>query len=117
MYEECDDRHSFCIQGEIVGPGIQSNRYDLKKHAFFWFSVLADEKYMLPRDADYFMDEFCIPKVPEVKWDGVTPWLEFAQGSSCLLGKVAREGIVLKSIQDPNTRFKVISNKYLLKHG
>ena len=42
--------------------------------------------------------------------------LELADGDSGLNGKF-REGLVFKSLSDPEFSFKAISNRYLLKNG
>ena len=121
--------YSIAIQGEILGPGIQGNKYKLTEHTFFAFHAYDHEKrcYL---DHDDFVD-FCtnlgvntVPVLGIAKFDSITveKLLEMADGESKLY-KTKREGIVIKSrtestdIETGRLSFKVISNKFLMKHG
>lgn len=110
------------LQGELVGPGIQGNIYNLHEHNFFLFDVFdtVRQHYYSNEEKRVFLDK--MPKIHYVPViNNETPLPEtidevvaMADGES-KLSKVRREGIVFKFIHDPGISFKAISNKYLLK--
>lgn len=110
------------IQGELVGPNIQSNFEGVTENALYIYSVyLIDEKrYMLPDEARAEVQRVGLNYVP-VLWERATlpatvaDVLALADGPSGLNGKF-REGLVFKSLTT-DFSFKVISNQYLLKTG
>ena len=121
--------YTVAIQGEILGPGIQSNKYKLSEHKFFAFHAYDYEKrsYL---DHDDFV-ELCtnlgietVPILGIAKLGSITieDLLEMADGES-KLHQTKREGIVIKSraeetdFETGRLSFKVISNKFLMKHG
>lgn len=128
---------NICLQGELIGPGVQKNPYQLSENEFRVFNIwdidnriyLTSEqrlKYLI----DISMGDFTVSPLPLA---GV-PILEFeykigkdttindiinmADGKSELNKDVDREGLVFKSTTLVNGKlisFKAISNKYLLK--
>jgi RNA ligase (TIGR02306 family) len=113
------DNHA--IQGELVGPGIQSNIYKLSKPMFFVFDIYDIKKgaYMNPVERQAMIKVLQLNHVPVLTNDKdlgigtVDELLVWAEGKSFLNGKQEREGIVFKQI-DGGMTFKAISNKYLL---
>jgi RNA ligase (TIGR02306 family) len=113
------DNHA--IQGELVGPGIQSNIYKLSKPMFFVFDIYDIKKgvYMNPVERQAMIKVLQLNHVPVLTNDKdlgigtVDELLLWAEGKSFLNGKQEREGIVFKQI-DGGMTFKAISNKYLL---
>lgn len=119
----------FAIQGELCGPGIQGNPYNLNRPIFYAFEIYAPRKggklKWDDRDdiiEDMQLDGVRISTVPlldrwnldEITGNKIEYLLEQADGRS-LDVNVPREGIVLKSVVDGNKSFKCISNKYLEK--
>lgn len=120
-----------CIQGEIVGDGIQGNPLKLVGQQFFLFNV-----YDI-KDGRYYdfgeMMQFCyergfnpVPIIMENKPMDTTveQLLELADDKSLLNNNCLREGIVVRSMKEVKvcergcpTRlsFKAINNSYLLK--
>lgn len=114
------------FQGEIIGPGIQQNRYGLKDTQFYVFRIHDLTKDVFLSMAD--MIDMCtilslypVPLLLEsVDYDSKTKdeWLKYADGKSALKN-VDREGVVLAPIG--TTRFsdyysfKIVSNNFLLK--
>jgi RNA ligase (TIGR02306 family) len=116
---------NIAIQGELMGPGIQGNRENLKTHKFFVFDVYDIDT------GSYYDSEKRQALVEALRSNGVNidhcPVLEpmnalrstidyllnFAEGKS--INNEVREGLVFKSIQNPNFSFKAISNQFLLK--
>jgi RNA ligase (TIGR02306 family) len=124
---------NYAIQGEVIGEGIQGNKYQLKGQEFFVFDAYdaVDGCYLDSRQRS----ELCInlglkktnftialPHAPVIDDrfvlnNGVEELLVMAEGKSVLNSKTEREGLVFKCIEKPNIHFKAISNRFLLKSG
>ncbi len=118
------------LQGEVVGYGIQSNLYGLKGQDIFIFNIFDITRQRFLPVAAYraLLDDFGLKGVPVVAENfhkagfDHARFLEYAQGKSLLNPHAEREGVVFRSIDETRSNqgklsFKVISNKYLLKHG
>lgn len=113
---------NICIQGELIGEGIQKNPYKIKGHTVkFYNAFLIDKQERL--NLKDFMDlieilgyetvpilaiEFPLPETVE-------ELLLQAEGKSVLNPNTEREGVVIRSM-DTSISFKAISNKFLLKN-
>jgi RNA ligase (TIGR02306 family) len=117
---------NIAIQGELVGPKIQGNPYKLDNHKIFVFDIFDINNYTyLPAPERYeYVRLLGLTNVPvlEKNLSITTPFidgdfgiLKMAEGKSRLNPETEREGIVYKSLSNPNFSFKVISNKFLLK--
>ena len=115
------------IQGEIVGPGVQGNKYNLKELELYCFSVTNIEgNSRFPcQDAKRICEELGLKWVPYVSDFTITSettvdqLLEIAEGKSLLNNSVEREGLVWrlrKNESNDFVSFKTISNKFLLKY-
>jgi RNA ligase (TIGR02306 family) len=124
---------NLALQGEIAGEGIQKNPLKIRGQHFFLFNIWdIDKREHLPpkerMEIFHFLEERVpIKHVPVVspavnifeEYKTMPELLEYAVGKSLLNKDVHREGIVLKSLETIGREiisFKVISNKYLLKH-
>lgn len=120
---------NIALQGELVGEGIQKNKYRLKGQKWFVFDVfdIDHHRYMTPNERNTILTLLDnVQSVPQLatekifkRFSTMEQLLLFAEGHSTLY-KTQREGIVAKSIGLVNQQvlsFKVINNKYLLKHG
>jgi RNA ligase (TIGR02306 family) len=124
---------NLALQGEIAGEGIQKNPLKIKGQHFFLFNIWDIDKreHLPPKERMaifHFLEERVpIKHVPVIspginifeKYKTMPELLEYAVGKSLLNKDVHREGIVLKSLESIGREiisFKVISNKYLLKH-
>jgi RNA ligase (TIGR02306 family) len=113
------------VQAEVMGPGIQGNREQLKESNLFIFDVydIDNRAFLTPAErADFMMwlttegykgehvpiISSCM-KLPANTVDGL---LEFAEGPS--IKHLIREGLVYKRV-DGKFSFKCISNQFLLK--
>lgn len=115
---------SLAIQGEIMGPGIQKNNETLNNWKLFVFDILDIEsgKYLSHSERIRLCKELELDHVPifeinvNFKFDSVDDFLDLAErgygGRS--LNSPNREGLVFKSLNDPDVSFKAISNNYLL---
>lgn len=111
---------SLAVQGELVGPGIQGNIYNLSETKFFVYSVwsINDQAYVSPNYARGLFKN--LEYVPVVRTMAELPEdfmsiISLAEGESQLF-KTEREGVVWKNNKTGES-FKAISNKYLEIHG
>ena len=122
---------NIALQGELIGEGIQKNRYGLKGQTVLFFNVFDIDKYKYYR-YDRFAErifQFGLKTVPIVsKATGfnllptMDEMLKYAEDFSILNPKIQREGVVIRPIEDivhpkyGRISFKIISNKFLLKN-
>jgi RNA ligase (TIGR02306 family) len=118
---------SVAIQGEIIGDGIQGNKYRLGKNErrFLLFSVfdIRAYRYFTPEEVSDFCRQFGFESVPVL---GMTPIVSVDQLVEASIGKsvladVQREGIVLRpldgrSLNGERVSMKAINPKFLLKY-
>ena len=112
------------LQGELVGPGIQSNRDlypDFEWHVFRIWDI-THQKFLEPTKRRELCKLLDIPHVavidPDcrvfVKFKTCEEMLKFAEGKTVRGNE--REGVVFKEINTDNPiTFKAVSNRYLLK--
>ena len=130
------------FQGELCGPGIQSNRLGLKEKEWYIFNVFISdtgkmdsyEKVDLLRMLN-FCDDFGLKHVPIIEhdykfsFDGYSNNDEIVNGLLSYVDNIKyrtyfedaspsqiAEGIVIRK-HDMTNSFKVVSNKFLLKGG
>jgi len=126
---------NIAMQGELVGPGVQGNKYGLEELDIYFFNIfdISERKYvsfeyfmyvcgiMAEKTAPILLDNFkLINSIPEI--------VEMASGNSVIGNESLREGIVIrpiKEIEDTNfsgklvrnrVSFKSINREFLLKH-
>jgi RNA ligase (TIGR02306 family) len=121
--------HDVAIQAEVIGPGIQKNKYALKEVTLRVFSVLNVDTYRL---VDHpvkltVLAEMGIEPVPQlgtlVLNHTVDELVAFSEGTSVLNPQVQREGVVLRPLIEEHDEdiggrlsFKAINPKFLLKY-
>lgn len=111
------------LQGELVGPGIQQNKYGLREHAYFIYDIfdIDKQKYLLPSQVYEIMNILRLKHVPvlhfstDLRSPEISEMLEDAEDKSVLNAKTEREGVVYKCL-DRDLSWKAISQKWLLKH-
>ena len=122
---------NIALQGELIGEGIQKNRYKLKGQTVYFFNAFDIDNF------DYFdyenflniISQLDLKSVPIISPkegyflpNTIEELLEYSEGKSKLNPEQEREGVVIrpfKNIIHPKfgrISFKVISNKYLLKY-
>jgi RNA ligase (TIGR02306 family) len=117
------------IQAEVIGPGIQKNKYALPAVTLRVFSVLNVDAYKLLDHAESLalLAEMQIEPVPQlgtlVLDHSVDQIVAFSEGTSVLNPKVQREGVVLRPLAEEydediggRLSFKAINPKFLLKY-
>ena len=124
LHEKLKERWQFlAIQGEVVGPGVNKNHDSLKEVEFYVFDIydLEKQQYLDSKIRLQICDELGLLHAPVVgyrqfNFNTIDEALKFAEGKSELSDN-EREGIVFKNTRNTNLSFKIINNKYLLKHG
>jgi len=114
---------NIAIQGEIVGPGIQSNHYKLPEVKFLVFDIydITTGKYLGVFERLKILGTLGLENVPLVGINSSLEGLEGQDIDKLLLSSegqsnfngVPREGIVYKGMSG-HPSFKCISNQYLL---
>ena len=115
--------NQIAIQGEVIGEGIQKNRYGLKGHDLYVFNGFDIEKqqYLNHAQLTYVCGHLGLKMVPLIDaWLSIADMtiadlILFADGKSALNPKTAREGVVFKTWRREES-FKAISNSYLLRN-
>lgn len=115
-----NDYRDLCIQGEIIGEGIQGNHYNIKGYDFYIFNIynIKTKKYFSYGQLLEWCNYNKLKMVPYTEgqlYSTVAEMVECAKGNSTLINK-KREGIVLRSY-DQSISFKVINPEYLLENG
>ncbi len=125
----------YAIQAEMVGPGIQGNKMDLKAVELRVFNVwdIKNQRFLDYVDFVSFVEKLDLQTVPMIKinWNRyyssegpatVDEWLAYADTIKYPNGGQA-EGIVVRGFTeqyspalDGRLSFKVISNRFLLKN-
>jgi RNA ligase (TIGR02306 family) len=121
--------HDVAIQAEVIGPGIQKNKYGLKEVTLRVFNVLNVETYRLLDHPAMLaaLSEIGLEGVPQLGTlslnHTVDELVSFSEGTSVLNPKVQREGIVLRPLVEEHDEeigarlsFKAINPKFLLKY-
>lgn len=114
---------NIAIQGELIGEGIQKNRYKIKGQTVRFFNVFDIDKFeKVSRDEflEVIVDKLGLETVPVHMLNlplvhDVEGLLKLAEGKSFLNSDTEREGLVIRSL-DNSISFKAISNKFLLKN-
>ena len=114
------DKGNICLQGELIGEGIQGNPYKIKGqmvHFFNGFDIDTRTKLGI-NEFLILLDELDLTSVPILGVaillpDMVEGMLKLAEDKSRLNKLTEREGVVVRSL-DNTISFKAISNKFLL---
>ena len=112
------------LQGELIGPGIQGNKYKLDKHMFYVFDIYdlnkkayldADTRQLICKVLNLNHAPTCSNYLTNTDTK-IQDLLSFAEGTSELNINAEREGVVFKNTVNPSKSFKVISNKWLMNN-
>jgi RNA ligase (TIGR02306 family) len=117
------------LQAEVIGPGIQKNKYGLPVVTLRVFNVLNVDACQLLDHATMLLlvGELQLESVPQlgtlVLNHTVDELVAFSEGASALNPKVKREGVVLRPLAEEydedlagRLSFKVINPRFLLKY-
>lgn len=106
------------LQGEIIGTGIQGNKYKVDGYDFYAFNLIIDGRKINTEEMTNVLALYGIKSVPIVGEnmklkDTVQEMVEYAKGKSVLLPSQKREGVVVRNYER-NISFKVINPDFLL---
>lgn len=111
------------IQGELIGEGIQKNKYKIHGQTVRFFNLFdIDDHGRVPfHSFKEFFEREGLKTVPIIDEDFQFPdtideMLVHVQGKSELNPQMEREGSVFRS-HDGTISFKVINNKFLIKNS
>jgi hypothetical protein len=112
-----DERRTVVLQGEIIGTGIQGNKYKIDGYDFYAFNLIINGKKHQTPAMRTILDQYKIKIVPILDYDfklleDIPAMVDYAKGDSTLC-KTKREGVVLRS-GERNISFKVINPEFLL---
>lgn len=122
---------NIAIQGEILGHGIQKNKYRFNQPEIFIFNVfdIDEYRYYNFEEMKEFCEEYGFKTVPilneefSLKNESVDNLVNNSLGISQLNKHIQREGLVIRSIIEATDEelgrlsFKVINPKFLLKYN
>ena len=124
-----DYGNNIALQGEILGPKVQDNRYGLKTYNLYLFNIfdIDSQCYLNFKDFKNLSHRLELTTVPildeyYILNDSIESLIELAKGKSTLNPKISREGIVIRSLrEDPDSiygrlSFKVLNSTFLLKY-
>lgn len=117
------EKKPICIQGEIIGHGIEKNIYQLNNKDVRFFNAFdpSTYSYLGCSERRALIESLGLKHVPVIEKDFYLnedlthkDLLTMAETKSALKD-VSAEGLVFKCNSDPFLTFKVLNNKYMLK--
>lgn len=111
------------LQGETFGDGVQKRDYSLKDERDFRAFILCDsnhEQRFSYSDVEKILKPYGIPTVPILETNKELPKtvdevMELAKGAS-KIDRLPREGLVFRSIKNPQLSFKAVDAEFILKY-
>jgi RNA ligase (TIGR02306 family) len=123
------ERSNIAIQGEMIGNGIQKNKYNLPDHQLLVFNIFDIDKqvYLDEVEMRYIAQELGLRTVPIIDKcfvlnHTVEELVEYSKGISHLYKHTQREGLVFRPLHEERDEdlgrlsFKVINPDFLLKY-
>lgn len=114
---------NIALQGELIGEGIQGNKYKIKGQELRLFSVYdIDRRTYLPFDLTVsILKKMSLPIVPVLSDTytidtDIDAMVEYSISNSVLAKGVKREGVVIRLVDDTNIILKAINPEFLLKY-
>ncbi len=113
---------NIAIQGEMVGPGIQKNKYNLTETELYIFNVfdIDTREYYELEAMQTFCKNFGFKTVPILETfvlqHSVNDLVQLSKNQSVLNKQTKREGIVVRTATGNRCSFKVINPDFLLKY-
>jgi RNA ligase (TIGR02306 family) len=105
------------LQGEILGNGIQGNKYQVSGNDFYAFNLIYPDRKIPTEEMATILNPFGIKTVHVLDSDftlkdTIPEMVEYAKGKSWLL-PINREGVVIRNYER-GVSFKVINPDFLL---
>ena len=112
------DHESVVLQGEIIGPGIQGNKYKRSDYELYAFNLIYPGHSCTTDEISRLLRPLGIQTVPMVDeahlLSSIPDEVEYSKGKSQLLSSQRREGVVMRNMAS-GISFKVINPDFLLK--
>jgi len=113
------DAQFIILQGEILGTGIQANKYKIQGLDFYGFNLIYPDHKLNSVEMKKVLDKYAIKTVPILDTEfklrkTITKMVDFSIGKSTLLD-IQREGVVIRNYEK-NISFKVINPEFLLTY-
>jgi hypothetical protein len=115
-----ENKQYIILQGEIIGTGIQGNKYKIDGYDFYAFNLIDSSGTSNSVTAKEILSGYGIKFVPILDTNfklkpSIPEMVEYAKGRSTLVDGL-REGVVIRSYEK-GISFKVINPEFLLKNG
>lgn len=120
---------NYALQGELIGPGVQKNKYQLKEHEVLFFNVYDIDKgcYLDYEEFEKVIKDLGLKSCPTIDDNfvlnhTVQELVDMSIGMSKLNNQTHREGLVFRSKKEKQIHrlgrcsFKAINPKFLLKY-
>eukprot|EP00054_Salpingoeca_dolichothecata_P039049 m.15154 g.15154 ORF g.15154 m.15154 type:complete len:345 (+) comp9528_c0_seq1:131-1165(+) len=111
------------IQGEIIGPKIQKNKYEKDETDFFIFNVYDIDRaenvsFEVMQEVTKLLGLKMVPILSDKfkLMSSVPEMVAFSKDKSKIHKKTQREGVVIRHVDNGEISFKVISPAFLLKY-
>lgn len=116
------NNRQLALQGELIGAGIQDNKYKLPITDIRFFNIfdIAEQKRVSANEFVQIIEHIGLNTVPILNesfilHENIEMYLQEAEGKSVLNNQTEREGIVFRT-HNGDFSFKAISNRFLLKN-
>lgn len=117
-------KRNLAVQGEIIGPAIQKNKYKLQTIAFRVFSIfdIDTQTYVSGKEKTGMCEELGFVRVPDLgvfcigELTTIKDLIDLSTRNSFINKDTIAEGIVCRRVDDDRISFKVINPKFLLKN-
>lgn len=116
------NNRQLALQGELIGAGIQGNKYKLAETDIRFFNIfdIAEQRVISLNEFIEIIETLGFKSVPIlidsfVLHENIEKYLEEAEGKSVLNNQTEREGMVFRTVGG-DFLFKAISNRFLLKN-
>ena len=108
------------LQGEIIGEGVQKNKYKIKGLDFYAFNLLLNGQKHNALEINQLLADLNLKAVPVLSENFVLPsviadLIKLAEGFSLLNPQTHREGLIIRSYNH-RVSFKAINPQFLLKY-
>ena len=99
----CKERKcNIALQGELLGPGVQGNKYKLQDYDIYFFNAfnIDTQNRLIESSLTQLCNYFGLKRVPYFDpvffLKSADEWVEFSKGNSVLNPDIQREGIVIR---------------------
>ncbi|MEY8366548.1 RNA ligase family protein [Anaerovoracaceae bacterium 41-7] len=119
LAEEFNAAEYVTLQGEIIGDGIQKNKYEIDGHDLYLFNLIVDDVKLPSIQSAELIKKVGMKWVPIITDEYILPdtvdeLMDYSTGKATLKPDTLREGYVFRNYEK-GISFKCVSNEFLLK--